>query len=304
MDPNNAHIPCFQAGDHRANEQLGLISMHTIWFREHNRIATELLTLNPHWDGDIIYHETRKIVGAMMQHITYQHWLPKIFGPVGMRLLGSYQGYDPNVDASIANEFAAAAFRFGHTLINPVLSRLNESFQPIPEGNLPLHKAFFCTIPYCRRRWDRSGAPRPLRGRCETSATRRVPQYGANRASIYPGQWSCPRFGGFQPAARSWPWTSELQHIQEALWLESCDHVWWLPEWNPQRRRAKETERSLRPSKWECCRFVLKCSKDTVTIFTQKITRSAYTHNKQSVSNLFSLKNILVRTNYSTIYKQ
>ena len=145
--------------------------MHTIWFREHNRIATELLTLNPHWDGDIIYHETRKIVGAMMQHITYQHWLPKIFGPVGMRLLGSYQGYDPNVDASIANEFAAAAFRFGHTLINPVLSRLNESFQPIPEGNLPLHKAFFAPF----RIVEEGGIDPVLRGLFGVAAKRLRP---------------------------------------------------------------------------------------------------------------------------------
>lgn len=117
--------------------------MHTLWFREHNRIAAELLHINPHWDGDIIYHETRKIVGAMMQHITYDHWLPKILGPSGLLLLGTYRGYDPTVDARISNEFASAAFRFGHTLINPVLSRLNESFKPIPQGNLPLHKAFF-----------------------------------------------------------------------------------------------------------------------------------------------------------------
>ncbi|KYO32917.1 peroxidasin-like protein isoform B [Alligator mississippiensis] len=81
-DENESPIPCFLAGDQRANEQLGLTSMHTLWFREHNRIATELLKLNPHWDGDTIYHETRKIVGAEMQHITYSHWLPKILGEV------------------------------------------------------------------------------------------------------------------------------------------------------------------------------------------------------------------------------
>ena len=79
-DENESPIPCFLAGDHRANEQLGLTAMHTVWFREHNRVATELLRLNPHWDGDTIYHEARKIVGAQMQHITYSHWLPKVGG--------------------------------------------------------------------------------------------------------------------------------------------------------------------------------------------------------------------------------
>ncbi|XP_061599189.1 peroxidasin homolog isoform X2 [Cololabis saira] len=142
-DENESPIPCFLAGDHRANEQLGLTAMHTVWFREHNRIATELLRLNPHWDGDTIYHEARKIVGAQMQHITYSHWLPKVLGDAGIKMMGPYAGYDPNVNAAIFNAFATAAFRFGHTLINPILYRLNENFEPIPQGHISLHRAFF-----------------------------------------------------------------------------------------------------------------------------------------------------------------
>ena len=136
-------IPCFLAGDHRANEQLGLLSMHTIWMREHNRIATQLRILNPSWGGEKIFQETRKIVGAEMQHITYEQYLPKILGKQGMEILGKYEGYKPDVDASIFNGFATAAFRFGHSLINPVLRRLNSSFKTIKEGDIPLHKAFF-----------------------------------------------------------------------------------------------------------------------------------------------------------------
>ena len=143
MDPNTAHIPCFLAGDHRANEQLGLLSMHTLWLREHNRIAEQLLVLNPHWDGDMLFHEARKILGAEMQHISFTHWLPKVLGPRGMEMLGEYKGYDPSVDSTVINAFAAAAFRFGHSLVNPIIYRFNESLQPIREGNLALHKAFF-----------------------------------------------------------------------------------------------------------------------------------------------------------------
>ncbi|XP_011767028.2 peroxidasin homolog isoform X2 [Macaca nemestrina] len=170
-DENESPIPCFLAGDHRANEQLGLTSMHTLWFREHNRVAAELLKLNPHWDGDTIYYETRKIVGAEIQHITYQHWLPKILGEVGMRMLGEYQGYDPGINAGIFNAFATAAFRFGHTLVNPLLYRLDENFQPLAQGHLPLHKAFFSPF----RIVNEGGIDPLLRGLFGVAGKMRVP---------------------------------------------------------------------------------------------------------------------------------
>ncbi|XP_022371324.1 peroxidasin-like protein [Enhydra lutris kenyoni] len=167
----DSRSPCFLAGDHRANEQLALTAMHTLWFREHNRVATELSSLNPHWDRDTLYHEARKIVGAQLQHITYSHWLPKILGAPGMKMLQDYQGYNPNVNAGIINSFATAAFRFGHTLINPILYRLNDTFGEIPEGHLPLHKAFFSPS----RIIEEGGIDPLLRGLFGVPAKLRVP---------------------------------------------------------------------------------------------------------------------------------
>lgn len=63
--------------------QISLVAIHTIWLREHNRIATELKQINPHWSGETIFQEARKIVGAEMQHITYKHWLGNILGENG-----------------------------------------------------------------------------------------------------------------------------------------------------------------------------------------------------------------------------
>uniref|UniRef100_A0A1I7VVU9 Peroxidasin n=1 Tax=Loa loa TaxID=7209 RepID=A0A1I7VVU9_LOALO len=144
---NRSHenpISCFLAGDYRANEQLALLSMHTLWLREHNRIATIFLEINPHWDGETIYQETRKLIGAMLQVITYEHWLPKVLGPDGYaELIGPYKGYDPEVNPTLANSFSAAALRFGHTIVNPILYRLDKNFEPIKEGHIPLHEAFF-----------------------------------------------------------------------------------------------------------------------------------------------------------------
>lgn len=174
--PVEDNIKCFAAGDIRANEQVGLLAMHTIWFREHNRIATQLKRLNPHWNGDNLYHEARKIVGAEMQHITYKHWLPIILGPSGIEKLGTYKGYDSSKNPTIANVFATAALRFGHSLINPVLQRLDNNFNEIPEGHLPLHKAFFASW----RLVEEGGVDPLLRGLFTVPAKLKTPGQNLN----------------------------------------------------------------------------------------------------------------------------
>ena len=60
-----------------------------------------------------------------------------------MDTIGEYKGYNPAIDATISNVFAASAFRFGHTMVNSILPRLDGNFDPISEGNLPLSNAFF-----------------------------------------------------------------------------------------------------------------------------------------------------------------
>ncbi|CAB3373221.1 Hypothetical predicted protein [Cloeon dipterum] len=175
-DPREHNIGCFMAGDIRANEQVALLAMHTIWLREHNRIALKLRSSNPLWESDTIFHEARKIVGAQMQHITFTHWLPHILGPSGMEKMGAYKGYQPDVDPRVSNAFATAAFRFGHSLINPVFERLNASFHPIPEGPLPLHRAFFS--PW--RLVEEGGVDPLMRGMIFSPAKLKTPQQTLN----------------------------------------------------------------------------------------------------------------------------
>lgn len=167
---------CFVAGDIRANEQIGLAAMHTIWMREHNRIAVQLKVINPFWDGDRVFQEARKIVGAEIQFITYEHWLPIVLGPDGYKQLGKFSQYDSNVNPSVSNVFATAALRFGHSMINPILHRYDENFETIPEGHLLLRHAFFS--PW--RLVDEGGVDPLLRGMFTTPAKLKTPTQNLN----------------------------------------------------------------------------------------------------------------------------
>ena len=137
---HNNRSDCFLAGDIRVNEQVGLISIHTLFFREHNRVVGVLKQLNPHWDGEKLYQEARRIVIAEWQNIIYKEYLPIILGP---GYLENYEGYNSSVDATIANGFATAAYRFGHSQIMPFFSRLDSNYNQLPNGTLLLQDAFF-----------------------------------------------------------------------------------------------------------------------------------------------------------------
>ncbi|XP_035287438.1 thyroid peroxidase [Anguilla anguilla] len=136
---------CFLAGDSRVNEVLSLSALHTLWVREHNRLGHALKSLNPHWSTETTYQETRKIIGALHQIITYRDYIPKVLGPEAFtQYVGTYRGYNSLVNPAVSNVFATAAFRFGHATVSPVLRRLNESFQEHDlYPSLSLHQSFF-----------------------------------------------------------------------------------------------------------------------------------------------------------------
>ncbi|XP_047507220.1 heme peroxidase 2 [Pieris napi] len=140
---------CFIAGDGRASEQPGLTALHTIWMREHNRIVEGLRGVNPHWDADLLFEHTRRIVSAELTHVIYNEFLPRLLSwnavnLYGLKLLpsGYYKEYSPTCNPSMVNEFAAASFRFGHSLLRPHLPRLSPTYQPVDPPIL-LRDGFF-----------------------------------------------------------------------------------------------------------------------------------------------------------------
>ncbi|KAJ0177643.1 hypothetical protein K1T71_006516 [Dendrolimus kikuchii] len=122
-DLRNLSEPCYLAGDRRINQNPTLAMLQTLLLREHNRVADILSNLNPFWSDEMIYQEARRIVVAVIQHITYQEWLPLNFGESYLRYYritpsGLYsRDYNENVNPGVINSFGAGALRFLHTIV-------------------------------------------------------------------------------------------------------------------------------------------------------------------------------------------
>uniref|UniRef100_A0AC34F8R2 ShKT domain-containing protein n=1 Tax=Panagrolaimus sp. ES5 TaxID=591445 RepID=A0AC34F8R2_9BILA len=116
-------------GDDRSTLFLGLAAYHSIFVRLHNRMASQLIQLNPHWSANKVFQETRKIMGAVLQAITYNEFLPALLGNQG-ESLKTYRGYNPAVNPAISNEFAAAAYRL-HGMIQEFYPMVDQSFRRV-----------------------------------------------------------------------------------------------------------------------------------------------------------------------------
>lgn len=125
----------FFAGDDRVSEQDGLVSQHTIWVRNHNRIATELARYHSNWNDDQIFERARQINIAQFQKVVTYEWLPAQIGNV----INEYAGYDSNLSPQISDEFNVGGLRLGHSQTGNKIETIDA------EGNavtLPLFATF------------------------------------------------------------------------------------------------------------------------------------------------------------------
>ncbi|GFX65609.1 peroxidasin homolog [Trichonephila clavipes] len=104
--------------------------------REHNRIAEELHSFNPEWNDETLFQESRRLLIAELQHITYREFLPVLFDFQKRKQFGlliddteDYDSYDDTMNPGIHHGFSTAAFRFGHSLVQDNVELRDETYE-------------------------------------------------------------------------------------------------------------------------------------------------------------------------------
>ena len=137
--PRNAFGPAPNApnvaGDDRVNDNVPLTALHTLFMREHNRLVDVYAAQHPSWSSEELYQRARKTVGAELQSITFNEFLPALLGSFAPAPTGQY---DPSINPAVFNEFAAVFERVGHSMLTPAFQRIQNDGQPASGGPLPL----------------------------------------------------------------------------------------------------------------------------------------------------------------------
>jgi len=126
----------FVAGDDRVNDNIPLIALHTVFMREHNRLVDVYSAQHPEWSSEELYQRARKTVGAELQAITFNEWLPALLGPAAPS--ASSSSYNAGLRPAVFNEFAAVFERVGHTMLTPSFLRIQDNGQPAVGGPVSL----------------------------------------------------------------------------------------------------------------------------------------------------------------------
>ena len=137
--------PCFASGDKRLNMNTGLTSVQVLFLRQHNYIAAQLqaLSATAGWSEDKLFQSARRLNIAIYQHVLYNEWLPILLGPsltnsfnLKPQTSGTYLGYNAVLVDQVINEFAAAAFRFGHNMVPNQLNKADQNYNNFASFNL------------------------------------------------------------------------------------------------------------------------------------------------------------------------
>ncbi|XP_030564102.1 chorion peroxidase [Drosophila novamexicana] len=116
---------CFVAGDSRVNSNPFSILIYTIFMRNHNRIAAELLARNKGWSDEQLFQAAKAVNIDIYRRVFLREWLTEILGEENAAEVLT----TPPVTAEqrlfeVSNEFGVAAIRFYFSMLPDVLHDL------------------------------------------------------------------------------------------------------------------------------------------------------------------------------------
>jgi Ca2+-binding RTX toxin-like protein len=152
----DSHFIC---GDGRCNENVALSAIHQVFHSEHDRLVADIKnTINgltgtantdwhlasgaDGWNGERLFQAARFVTEMEYQHLVFEEFARKVQPAVR-----PFHVYSPDINPAINAEFAAAVYRFGHSMLDQDVARTN------PDGSdnsLPLLTAFLNPPTYTR----------------------------------------------------------------------------------------------------------------------------------------------------------
>lgn len=125
----------FILADPRIDQSPILTLLHSLQYRQHNRIASALKVLHPSWNDETLFNEARRYTVAIFQYIVWNEWIPVFHGEwkyyyffiflIQVSLIYHDKFYTGNltqrfkqtysdVDPTTSSDFAHSAFRYQH----------------------------------------------------------------------------------------------------------------------------------------------------------------------------------------------
>ena len=148
-----AHFIC---GDGRCNENIGLSAVHHVFHSEHNRLVDQIkgiiLTqdaaiqaewqldaVGPVWNGERLLQAARFATEMQYQHLAFEEFSRRVQPAINV-----FGSYDATINPAISAEFSQAVYRFGHSQLNEVVARYNDSAPgaPLQPNDISLLDAF------------------------------------------------------------------------------------------------------------------------------------------------------------------
>ncbi|HEV7914414.1 MAG TPA: peroxidase family protein, partial [Albitalea sp.] len=148
----------YVAGDGRINENIGLTAVHEIFHSEHNRLVEQTKDFvraelangdsafasdwvlpgtnlangiqDNEWNGERLFQAAKFGTEVQYQHLVFEEFARKIAPSIHL-----FGNNNIHLDPAITAEFAHAVYRFGHSMLDETLNRLDANGNVVGDGN-------------------------------------------------------------------------------------------------------------------------------------------------------------------------